>query len=143
MLSFLDPRLWGAFILGIALAFAGGYFKGNHDGAKHVRLEWDAAVSRANSESRHLEQERQRRVDDVRIGCVLMLLVLALMLTGCAATSAPSSEPARNPSPPPTRLSPSPPNYSQRAASDIQTWRQKLTEQTSKLENSGKPGPSR
>jgi hypothetical protein len=63
----------------------------------------------------------------------LTLLVLAACLSGCATTSMPSSEPARNPSAPPSRLSPQPPNYSQRAASDTQSWRQKLTELISKL----------
>jgi hypothetical protein len=69
----------------------------------------------------------------VNVALWLTLLVLAVCLSGCATTSMPSSEPARNPSPPPSRLSPQPPNYSQRAAADIQSWRAKLTELISKL----------
>jgi hypothetical protein len=65
MLSLLDPRLWGAFIVAIALTFVGGYFKGSHDRKHTDELERQAAISAANSESRKLEQERQRRVDDV------------------------------------------------------------------------------
>jgi hypothetical protein len=64
----------------------------------------------------------------VRIACVLMLLALVMMLTGCAATSMPSSEPARNPSPPPTRLSESPPHYLQDALSFISESRKTLSE---------------
>lgn len=63
--------------------------------------------------------------------CAILLVILALSLMGCAQTSTPFNAP-RIPSPPPTRLSAEPPAYSQRAASDIQTWRQKLTAPTSR-----------
>jgi hypothetical protein len=65
MFSLLDPRIWLAFALAVALSFGGGYFKGSHDRGKRDELEQAAAVSRANAEARKLEQERQRRVDDV------------------------------------------------------------------------------
>jgi chlorite dismutase len=65
MLSLLDPRLWLACALAIALSFGGGYFKGSHDRGKQDDLERQAEIARANSEARALEQQRQRRVDDV------------------------------------------------------------------------------
>jgi chlorite dismutase len=65
MLSLLDPRIWLAAALSIAIAFGGGYFEGSHDRGKRDELERQAAISRANTEARQLEQQRQRRVDDV------------------------------------------------------------------------------
>lgn len=65
----------------------------------------------------------------------LTLLVLVLMLTACATTSLPSSEPARIPSPPPTRLSESSPDYLQLARTTISEWRKRLQELTAKPAN--------
>lgn len=70
-----------------------------------------------------------------RLASVLPLIVLAGTLTGCAATSAPPSTLPRNPTPPPSALPVSPPNYSERAAADIQTWRKRLIEQIPKQGN--------
>jgi hypothetical protein len=63
-----------------------------------------------------------------KVAFVLMLLVLAASLTGCAATSTPSSEPARNPSPPPTTLSERSETFSSSAQRHISEWRKRLTE---------------
>lgn len=64
MFSLLDPRLWGALILALALSFAAGFWKGNTHGTKTVRAEWLAATAAANQEARTLENARQRRVDE-------------------------------------------------------------------------------
>lgn len=71
----------------------------------------------------------------VRIGCVLLLLVLAASLMGCATTSAPPTNMPSNPEPPPSALPPQPPNYSQSAREAISTWRKRLIEQTAKPAN--------
>lgn len=64
----------------------------------------------------------------VRLAFVLMLIVLVGSLLGCATTSTPSSEPARNPSIPPSTLSEHSQTFSSSAAANIQAWRKKLTE---------------
>lgn len=64
LLSLLDPRLWLATALALALSFGAGYFKGFRHADKQVRLEWTAAVASANAEARQLEQARQRRADE-------------------------------------------------------------------------------
>lgn len=71
----------------------------------------------------------------VTLGFVLMLFLLAASLTGCGTTSPPPSVGPRNPEPPPTRLSASPPNYSDAAQKAIEQWRRKLTELTAKPAN--------
>lgn len=64
----------------------------------------------------------------VRLAFALMLIVLAGLLAGCATTSTPSSEPARNPSmPPPSQSQPSA-TYSSSAAEAIKSWRKLLTD---------------
>jgi hypothetical protein len=70
-----------------------------------------------------------------RLASVLPLIVLAGMLTACATTSAPPSTLPRNPTPPPSALPASPPNYSERAAEAIQSWRKKLIEAIQKPAN--------
>lgn len=64
MFSPLDPRLWGALVLGLALSFGAGFWKGNAHGKSTVRAEWTAATATANQEARALEQARQRRADE-------------------------------------------------------------------------------
>lgn len=64
----------------------------------------------------------------VRLGFVLMLIVLAGLLAGCATTSTPSSVPARIPSPPPPTLSERSETYSSSAARNISEWQKRLTE---------------
>jgi hypothetical protein len=71
----------------------------------------------------------------VRVASVLMLLVLVLWLTACAATSAPPSTSPQNPTPPPSALPESPPNYSADAQRNISEWRKLLTERTAKPAN--------
>ena len=58
----LNWRVWVAIALTGLLAFTHitVYKKGRHD----VQIAWDEARARADSESRKLEQERQRGVDD-------------------------------------------------------------------------------
>jgi hypothetical protein len=62
----------------------------------------------------------------VKLASALTLCVLAGLLSGCAVTSTPSSEPARNPSPPPTTLSASPPDYLSDALNFISESRKTL-----------------
>lgn len=64
MFSLLDPRLWLAFGLALALSFGAGFWKGNTHGKASVRSEWLAATAAANEEARRLEQARQRRADE-------------------------------------------------------------------------------
>lgn len=66
--------------------------------------------------------------EPAKLAFALTLIVLAVSLAGCATTSAPSSEPARNPSPPPTTLSESSETFSSRALRNISEWRKKLIE---------------
>lgn len=70
-----------------------------------------------------------------RLAYALPLIVLAVSQAGCAMTSAPPANTPANPTPPPSALPASPPNYSERAAADIQIWRSKLTEQIQKPAN--------
>ena len=62
----------------------------------------------------------------LRIGTVLLLLVLALSLMGCATPSAPSSEPAKNPAMPPASMSQPSVPYLEAARANILTWRKQL-----------------
>ncbi len=71
----------------------------------------------------------------LRIAFALTLLALLVMLAGCATTSTQPATMPRNPEPPPSRLSESPPNYLSSAAANISAWRKRLTEQTSKPAN--------
>ena len=64
----------------------------------------------------------------VRLGFVLLLLVLAVMLTACAAPSVPSSATPRIPEPPPTTLSERSQTYLEDASLNIKAWQSKLTE---------------
>lgn len=64
MFSLLDPKLWGAALIGGALLFGAGFWKGNTHGTKTVRAEWLEATAAANQEARRLEQARQRRADE-------------------------------------------------------------------------------
>lgn len=64
MFSLLDPRLWGAIGLAVALSFAAGFWKGNTHGKAAVRAEWLESRHAADQESRRLEQARQRRADE-------------------------------------------------------------------------------
>jgi hypothetical protein len=71
----------------------------------------------------------------VRLAFLLMLLVLAASLMGCAATSTPPDSGLRNPKPPPTRLSESPPDYLGDALLFISESRKTLQELTRKPAN--------
>lgn len=62
------------------------------------------------------------------IGIVLLLLVLALSLTACATPSAPSSEPARNPTMPPASTSQPSVPYLETAQGRISAWLKKLAD---------------
>lgn len=62
----------------------------------------------------------------VRLASVLMLLVLGLLLTACAAPSTPSSEPARNPQVPPVSQSQPSQTYSASALANIARWQKLL-----------------
>jgi hypothetical protein len=62
VIALLSPRLWIGLALVAALAFS--HFTVYRKGANNVRLEWQAAVSAANSDARRLEQQRQRRADE-------------------------------------------------------------------------------
>lgn len=64
----------------------------------------------------------------VRHASVLMLLVLAGLLTGCATPSAPSDFTPKNPSMPAPSASQPQQTYSSRAQADIQIWQKKLTD---------------
>lgn len=64
----------------------------------------------------------------VRVVSLLIVLGLVLLLVGCATTSTPSSEPAKNPSLPPTTLSESSETFLSNASANIQAWRKRLTE---------------
>jgi hypothetical protein len=64
LLSLLDPRLWGAFLLAIAISGGAGYFKGSHDATHRAGLEQAAAIAASNVEARKMEQLRQRGVDE-------------------------------------------------------------------------------
>lgn len=64
MFSFLDPQVWGALLLAIALSGAGGYFKGRSDGRTLERATAAAAVTQANIEVRKIGELRQDRVDE-------------------------------------------------------------------------------
>jgi hypothetical protein len=64
MLSLLDPRIWLALAIAIALSFGAGFWKGNAHGESTVRAEWQSATAAANQEARRLEQARQRRADE-------------------------------------------------------------------------------
>jgi hypothetical protein len=61
-----------------------------------------------------------------RLASVLPLIVLAGTLTACATTSAPPSTLPRNPTPPPSALPPSPPDYLGDALRNIEEWRKQL-----------------
>jgi hypothetical protein len=56
----LDWRFWAA----VALAAAGGYFTGRHDGTTIERATWQEAAAQANADARRLEQRRQDRADE-------------------------------------------------------------------------------
>ncbi len=71
----------------------------------------------------------------LRIAFALMLVALLILLGGCATTSAPPATMPRNPEPPPTRLSESPPTYLSDALRNISRWRNELRSATSKPEN--------
>lgn len=64
MFSLLDPRMWMALGLAVALSFAAGFWKGNQHGKAAVRAEWLESRHAADQESRRLEQARQRRADE-------------------------------------------------------------------------------
>ena len=68
----------------------------------------------------------------VKYGFWLTLLVLALLLAGCATNSAQSSFTPANPAPPPTTLSERSETFSSSAQRLIQTWRSRLIELTQK-----------
>lgn len=70
-----------------------------------------------------------------KVASVLLLLVLAGSLLGCATTSAPPSTMPRNPEPPPSRLPDSPPTYLDDAKRDISEWRRLLQELIAKPAN--------
>ncbi len=65
----------------------------------------------------------------LKIAFALMLVALLILLAGCATTSTPPDSLPKNPEPPPSRLSESPPNYLSSAAANISAWRKRLTEQ--------------
>lgn len=62
-MSILDPRLWIAALLALALSFGAGYFKGNTNARKVSELDHVAAVAAANEDARRLERARQSRAD--------------------------------------------------------------------------------
>jgi hypothetical protein len=64
----------------------------------------------------------------VRGASLLLLIVLAGSLLGCATTSTPPSNMPLNPEPPPSRLPDSPPTYLDDAKRDISEWRKLLQE---------------
>jgi hypothetical protein len=70
-----------------------------------------------------------------RLASVLPLIVLAGMLTSCATTSAPPSTLPRNPTPPPSALPASPPNYLGDALRFISESQRLLQELTAKPAN--------
>lgn len=70
-----------------------------------------------------------------RLAFALLLIVLAASLLGCATTSAPPAITPRNPEPPPTRLSESPPDYLSNAQAFISEWRKLLQELIQKPAN--------
>lgn len=62
--------------------------------------------------------------------CALMLIALALSLTGCATPSPPEviPTPLRLPAPPPLTEPPPPKSYSDSVRERLQIWRKRLTD---------------
>lgn len=64
---------------------------------------------------------------NARQNCAAMLLLPALLLTGCATTSMPSAPASPQLPPPPALSQPIPQqSYSERASADIETWQRRL-----------------
>jgi hypothetical protein len=68
----------------------------------------------------------------LKIAFALMLVALLILLAGCATTSTPPDILPKNPEPPPSRLSESPPNYLSSALENISAWRKTLNGLTSR-----------
>lgn len=64
MFSLLDPRLWAAVLLAVAVSSAGSYFKGRSDGTRLERAAAIAAVGKANVESFKTTERLQRNSDE-------------------------------------------------------------------------------
>lgn len=64
MLSLLDPRLWLAVILAVALSCGAGYLKGRKDGTTIAMATANAEKAAAIETARNDEKAHQRRVDD-------------------------------------------------------------------------------
>jgi hypothetical protein len=64
MPSLLNPGLWLAAGLALAVSFGAGFWKGDTHGRSTVHAEWTAATATANQEAHSLEQARQRRADE-------------------------------------------------------------------------------
>ena len=62
MLWLLNPRVWLAAAIAAVLIFT--HYTSYKAGKNNVTLQWKAAVAQANTESRQLEQQRQRRADE-------------------------------------------------------------------------------
>lgn len=88
-----------------------------------MRAAWKERASRVLTRLRDLPPP-------VKYGFWLTLLVLALLLAGCATSSAPSSFTPANPAPPPTTLSERSETFSSSALRNISEWRKKLIELT-------------
>lgn len=89
----------------------------------------------SNSAAKTWLQRLQTSPLSVRLGFGLLLLLPALMLTGCAGTSTPPTNMPRNPEPPPSVLPDSPPTYLDDARRDISEWRKLLNDLTAKPAN--------
>lgn len=63
MLSLLDPRIWLAALLAVALSSGAGYFKGRSDGRQISEAKHLQATQRANADALRVSEIRQRNVD--------------------------------------------------------------------------------
>jgi hypothetical protein len=61
--SLLDPRLWLAFLLALALTNAGSYLRGRSDGKRLQQQEYASAIAKANAMVAAESQRRQAAVD--------------------------------------------------------------------------------
>lgn len=79
----------------------------------------------------------------VKQAFVLLLIVLAGSLVGCATTSARPDSEARNPSMPAVSTPQPSKTYSDSVADDFKRWREMLTGTPATPSNSSKAGPSK
>lgn len=92
------------------------------------RYVWSARVNHALTRLRELPPP-------VRLAFVLLLIVLAASLAGCATRPTSPSESPRNPEPPPSRLAERSETWSDSVARDLQKWQQMLTSPEAKPAN--------